>query len=326
MKTALPVALTVALALSSSLVVRAQPDEAAAPVETPDAVALVIEPCGAADLDALAIVDRLRVELVGDGVGAVHLVDEEELAATPADALGLAVLRLTSRPCEPIVATFGVRIDDLLTHKHVERTIDLVEVTPSARPRALALAIAELLRASWAELALVDEPQEGAPAAVVEAMRVRLGGLRDARSLADPSSTLSPEASPPVPARRLATAIAASFVVRAFPGARAALLGGRASLDLAASREVVVRLDLEGAAGSSLDPLGAIDLGLSTFGVTVAFAVALGETVLLTIGPRAAGGVAWASGRPYDPTTLAGTGAGPLVYVGGTLELDVAVA
>lgn len=314
--------LLVAALLSAPLAAHAQVEETARPIEAPETVALVLAPCAATELDTLAILDRLRVELTSDGVDAVRLIGEAEVAAGPLGALGVAVLRVTSIPCESAVATFEVRIDDLLTRKHVERTIDLGEVAPSARPRALALAIAELLRASWAELALVEEPPAGVPAAILEAMRVRHAGLRDARALANPSS--APEPSAP-PARIPASAIAASLLVRAFPGARTALIGGRVALDLAFSQAWLARLDLEAGGGSSLDPLGAIEIGAATLGVSVAFAASVGA-VLFTIGPRLAGGAAWASGRPYDPSTLAGTGLGPLVYLGGVFEVDIAFA
>ncbi len=47
-----------------------------------------------------------------------------------------------------------LEVDDALTNKSVRREVDLGDVPASGRPRALALAAAELLRASWAELAL----------------------------------------------------------------------------------------------------------------------------------------------------------------------------
>lgn len=45
-----------------------------------------------------------------------------------------------------------IRIDDRLTNKTLARTLDLSRVATSARVRALALAVVELLAASWTEL------------------------------------------------------------------------------------------------------------------------------------------------------------------------------
>jgi hypothetical protein len=51
-----------------------------------------------------------------------------------------------------------LRVDDPITGKALQRTIDLREA-PEARPRLLALAIVELISASWTELETNPEPQ-----------------------------------------------------------------------------------------------------------------------------------------------------------------------
>ncbi|MCC7539206.1 MAG: hypothetical protein IT379_23490 [Deltaproteobacteria bacterium] len=69
----------------------------------------------------------------------------------------------------------------MLTRKWVRRSIVLDDVPEGERPRALALAMAELLRASWAELAFADDPE--APPALVRSLDERLARVsRHARS------------------------------------------------------------------------------------------------------------------------------------------------
>ncbi len=51
-----------------------------------------------------------------------------------------------------------LRVDDPLTGKRVARTVSLAGVAASARARLLALAIAELVRSSWMELAAPSPP------------------------------------------------------------------------------------------------------------------------------------------------------------------------
>lgn len=70
----------------------------------------------------------------------------------------------------PVLAT--IRVGDLVTDKRVERTLDLSRLPDDSRPLAVAAAVDELLRATWAELTLSDAPQPAVapPAAVVRAV------------------------------------------------------------------------------------------------------------------------------------------------------------
>jgi hypothetical protein len=52
----------------------------------------------------------------------------------------------------------ALRVDDPITNKSLARTIDLAGALPAARSRLLALAIAELVSASWTELELDPDP------------------------------------------------------------------------------------------------------------------------------------------------------------------------
>jgi hypothetical protein len=58
----------------------------------------------------------------------------------------------------------NLRVSDRLTAKYVERSLLVSDIATKVRPRAVALAITELLRASWLELVLTqDRFEEGAP-------------------------------------------------------------------------------------------------------------------------------------------------------------------
>jgi hypothetical protein len=60
-------------------------------------------------------------------------------------------------------AQIVVEVRDQLTAKRVDREVDLASVPTDSRPLTLAVAADELLRASWAELALASAPRPSAP-------------------------------------------------------------------------------------------------------------------------------------------------------------------
>lgn len=73
----------------------------------------------------------------------------------------LAVLELVA--AEPARVGVGIEVHDALTEKRVLRDLDLRTVASDARALAIAAAADELLRASWAELALEDAPPPSRP-------------------------------------------------------------------------------------------------------------------------------------------------------------------
>lgn len=106
------------------------------------------------------------------------------------------VCREGDGPPKPAVATVrisngasanvdvSVDVKDTVTEKRVGRDVDLSRVPADGRPFALALAADELLRASWAELALrpseTDPARRSAPAEVEAAMERVLPRARSA--------------------------------------------------------------------------------------------------------------------------------------------------
>lgn len=299
----------------------------------PDVVLVVVADCAESPIDEALFVERLRVELTSDGVREIRSCAEGDPALV-ADRPTLAIVRITSTPCTAHGASFRVRIDDFVTRKRVERTLDLEEAPLESRLRALAIATGELLQASWAELAIA-EPGPDASESTLDgvAMRVRARGLRPAWSLSPPTASAPSRELPPRSdsgpsiTQMHSTSIAAALSVCAFPSAGIAPLGVRVSIDLVPFDAVVMRFDAEVGVATSLDsPLGTIGVGLATGAVTLAYSTPVGEVILLSIGPRVSAGGAWTRGTPRDAATLAGSGAGPVVLVGAALEFDVRLA
>jgi len=78
-----------------------------------------------------------------------------------------------------------VAIGDAVTDKRVERILDLSSFAPETRSLAVAIAADELLRASWAELLLVDAP----PPAIDPPREVRAAVARSVPTVAAAPST-----------------------------------------------------------------------------------------------------------------------------------------
>jgi hypothetical protein len=95
----------------------------------------------------------LRLELASRGF---ELCDEGGAEATPA----VAAIDLTSHEDD---VTLTVEVRDRVTAKRVAREVSVASYPPDARPLVLAVAADELLRASWAELALTSAPPPAQP-------------------------------------------------------------------------------------------------------------------------------------------------------------------
>lgn len=73
--------------------------------------------------------------------------------------------RVSIAPVAPGSLAFSIEVTDSVTLKRVARDVDLADLPADGRAFALAVAVEELLRASWAELALrgVRKPETAAP-------------------------------------------------------------------------------------------------------------------------------------------------------------------
>jgi hypothetical protein len=95
-----------------------------------------------------SFVGLLRAELASRGIDLCTSVD-----ASPEGRL--ATIDVSSAPD---AVSLGVEVRDAVTAKHVSRDVALGGVPADSRPLTIALAADELLRASWAELALRTAP------------------------------------------------------------------------------------------------------------------------------------------------------------------------
>jgi hypothetical protein len=103
---------------------------------------------------------------------------QKGIAACPLGSAGseppIALIELEARGEARV--SVGIEVHDALTEKRVLRDLDLRELSLDARALATAAAADELLRASWAELALEDAPKaaRAAPPEVRQAVRAAL--------------------------------------------------------------------------------------------------------------------------------------------------------
>jgi hypothetical protein len=112
-----------------------------------------------------------------------------ELGALLADAAEPAADRTRARAsCEGAVVV--LRVDDPITGKSLSRTIDVGGAIPRARARLVALAIVELISASWTELEVNPRP-EVPPSGPRPSLEARLAALESVRAHADRSAGLS---------------------------------------------------------------------------------------------------------------------------------------
>lgn len=259
-------------------------ESAEAPASAMPARVELTAPACAEAVRAEVLLRMLRVELAGDGVERVEL-------AAPGDAAGGALARVSVEvaPCAADASEFLVTVDDAATRKSVRRAVDLADVPAATRPRALALAVAELLRASWLELAVPTAPPTAAPVpeAVRDVVRLRV-------------TALAPRARAPREAPRWAPFVSLGFDARLLPLAATGVAGVRLaggvtppwSLD---GTRVRLRADGGVMFGSGASLLGDVDVLVATGAVALTFT--RGAAVAVELGPRVEVGVARAVGR-----------------------------
>jgi hypothetical protein len=302
---------------------------AAEPAKVPSRVLYRQGDCVLPEIDPAILVLLLRIELFADGVKEVGLVLPSEPATPLPIDPGLAVVSLEGA-CQAGGA-LTLAIDDAATARSVRRAIYLGDLPPKARARALALATAELLRASWAELALpgLPPPLGSAPKATRKAVAARAP-----ESLPDAWIT-PPPPSPATPAG--ARVFGAGLEGRFFSGGLD-MQGGRlsASIPLPSQRLLRLRFDGGAAYGSAFAPRGKIDLWLISGAIGLSFGVG-SPAFQFELGPRLELGWGHAEGRPTvagvighqggDVVAVASLVGAGRVFVGAgfwtTLELEV---
>lgn len=291
---------------------RAQDAEGEArPNALPERAVLRAPECDLAIVLDPAFLRVLGIELRGDGVTTVDSVAHN---APLGEGASLAIIAIDALPCTQDATLLTITIDDSVTQKSVRRTVDLSDIAADARARTLALAIAELLRASWAELALPDAAASTwpFPSAQRDALVARL-------RLREPTPTLPPppvHVEPSLPAVPPDTTpsffLDASLEETVFPSNARGLLGARLGFSVLI-KEVPLRLRLDAGFGRSVShhPEGDISMNLFTGGAGL-FLTSTRRFFFFEVGPRFQLGWGWENGDPASASVL-GNGGGAVI-------------
>jgi hypothetical protein len=230
----------------------------------------------------LAFVEALRVELASSGPPCCAIVAPDAAQAGP----GLA---LTLTGCDPGAAGFAIEVSDPATGRVQSRPISLADVAPDARPRALALAVAELVRSIEA----AATPPAPAAAAGVAPTASATGIVARASALAD---------------------------LRAYAGTRTVLWGGRLALSLDRGRWRGA-LALGAARGERQVSLGTIDVTLASAGLVFARRFVTGAWAF-DVGPAGELGLGRVDGQTGQVGVTAGSGSGLTATLGAAVGAE----
>jgi hypothetical protein len=256
--------------------------------------AIVVQP-STCDLPAGGWIELLRVELAADRVQ----VWSREANATASAAPRVA---LETSPCDGSAtsATLTYWAGDVRR----SRTVSLADIEPVARPRVLAMAMAELVRSSMA--ATVP------PVAHTE-LDVRLHF-----EAPPPARTEGRAASPSL-------GWFAAAETRAFPQAAGGMFGARAGAHVPLGSWLEWIVDAGVLFGSAHDALGDVHGTVATAGMGL---LGVGGTsgLLLGVGPRVEGGVGWFRGHATAPGAIASSATAPLVLIALSAEASFRVS
>jgi hypothetical protein len=288
----------------------AQSDDAGGPSVS---LTLDLSVCaGPAALDPERVARILRAELAESHVALrLDAPDRAEPTATTRVRASLA--------CDGPRATAALEVEDSATAKTVTRAVELSDVSDHLRARALALAIAELLRASWAELALETETT-AEPAAIATLRSAAIARVA------------------PVVARQTRREDRSLFAMRIAVHGRYlerfghGLLGGSLGLDIAPEdAPLVIGLALGVDAALVDDALGTISIVHPFLDASLAFQAML-RPLAFTIGGFARGGPVALGATPRAtviamdtvlPALFAGARAGIAIGLGARYALGV---
>ena len=264
------------------------PTAAAAQAALPKVLRILFEPCPAL-VETRDLTAQLRVETLAAGV-----VDVEDLqgglsasgSLRTEDDGEVATLRLSFAACDREQPRLQLRIAHRQTGAFAREQLDLADIPRSTRPRAIALAVVELLRAHWPSLAASP----------------RLGGTKATdRAAANARDTAAPMFVPPpsaAQAERQPRSTPWARVewrggARVFPSARAGLSSSVFLLSPALPRRLRVHLGAEAASGSDHRGTRLVALvGRTGLGVATGDELVLEVDGLLDVG--------WASQRGED--------------------------
>ena len=263
---------------------------------SPDTQAVVVLPprCGAEAFSLGAFLDDLRVELAGRGPWCCTLGDPKDWP--PPTASIRVELQVDS--CVAGANQMRAFVFDPAHGLGLHREISLADVAETARPRALALIVAELIRALGQDAAASVLPKT---------------------TMAEVTKPLSPSPHTAEP-KAVALAMEADFEVRSYPSRDTTTWGGRLGFTTG-WRSLHIDLDAGGGLASKHVDLGEVRTRAATVGLTVGPRFKAG-VVLIDLGLRADAGWSWVDGVAGSTGVRAGAGSDWVSSTGLRLSLE----
>ena len=265
---------------------------AAAPSE---AGSVVVWPprCKVDKFPLAAFLDCLRVELAGRGLDCCTLADPDG----PTPPIATVQVQIQIDPCTADADRLQIHAREATSTRVSERQVSLSDVPDTARPRALALAVAELIRSLG----------QGLPDKAPEAIPIPAQGL-----------VTSP---PPIGTRPTQLSIHVEAEVSGLPTRDTTLWGGRARLT-AHRRSFHADLDLGGNYARAQVQLGDVVFHTATVGLGFGPRFA-SRTAVLDLGLRAELGWAWIRGETALADVRTGAGSEFFSNLGLRASLEV---
>lgn len=291
----LPILISAALALGGARAAAADPPP----------IRLTVPACASAPFSVEAFLGSLEVELAGH-VPACCLLDRAPLSpgGDPGKPdLGLRVT-LAIDPCEAGATAVDVRVHDPARTGELERRVGLGDIPIDARPRALALAVAELVHSATASPpappAMTAPAPPGAP--------VEGAG----------ASSATPR--PRVPW----IYVSGILELETHPGNNLSLWGVRPSVALARGHWQAA-LDVDAMAGDPSVALGDVSTRLLAGTLAAGPRLSLGH-VIVDLAACGRFGWAWMTGHTSNASAVGSSGSAPFASAGGRLGIFLPTA
>jgi hypothetical protein len=276
---------------------------ATASAADPQPIRISVPACSSTPFSVEAFLGALQVELAGH-VPPCCLLDQ----ASPPDADPHAGVRVTLSidPCDESTASVEIRVRDPARAASLARQVGLGDIPVEARPRALALAVAELVHSATVPPAVGPA---GPPAATA----------------APPTASVGAGDSGGAPRARLPwLSVSAIIEIETHPGHNMTLWGIRPSVTVARGRWQAA-LDVDVMAGDPSVALGDVDTRLLAGTLAAGPRFSLGR---LIVEAAACGrfGWAWMAGQTSDANAVASSASAPFASAAGRLGIFLPTA
>ena len=266
-------------------------------------IRLSVPACSSPPFSVETFVGSLEVELAGH-VPACCLLDRASPSpgGDPGDSQPGLRVSLSIDPCDESATAVDVRVRAPGHPTDLERRVGLGDIPLEARPRALALAVAELVHSATASPPAA--PTVTAPAGAV------LAGTGDSGG---------------VPRPRVPWIFVSGIVeIETHPGNNMTLWGVRPSVAVARGHWQAA-LDLEAMAGDPSVGVGDVGTRLLAGSLAVGPRLALGHAIV-DLAACGRFGWGWMAGHPSEANAVAGSGSAPVASAGGRLGIFLPTA